>query len=152
MTGFGAMLRRGADGITATPVDFAHLLLPPSPNTCLAGPAGDTLAHRLEVPVFRLTPEALLALLHRIAATEPRTSLLADWPERRQAQWVARSRWMNYPDVIAAEAVERPGGASLRLYSRSLVGWSDLGVNRARLERWIAGLRAAAGTQAIAAS
>jgi uncharacterized protein (DUF1499 family) len=61
---------------------------------------------------------------------------------RRQAQWVERTRLMNYPDIIAAEIRPAAAGAALLLYSRSLFGWSDLGVNRARMERWLAELTA----------
>ena len=50
---------------------------------------------------------------------------------------------MNYPDIIAAEVRAAPEGAALLLYSRSLFGWSDLGVNKARAERWLAALDAA---------
>ncbi|MFC7689308.1 DUF1499 domain-containing protein [Paeniroseomonas aquatica] len=73
----------------------------------------------------------------------PRTSLIEAWPDRRQAQWVERSALVNYPDIIAAEVVPLPGGAGLYLYSRSLLGWSDLGVNRRRVDRWLAALEAA---------
>jgi hypothetical protein len=62
---------------------------------------------------------------------------------RAQAQWVERSALMNYPDIIAAEVRPAPEGAALLLYSRSLFGWSDLGVNKARAERWLAALDAA---------
>ena len=61
----------------------------------------------------------------------------------RQAQWVARSALMNYPDIIVAEVVPGPEGAGLFLYSRSLFGWSDMGVNRKRVEAWLAALDAA---------
>ena len=73
----------------------------------------------------------------------PRTTLIQAWPERRQAQWVERSALVNYPDIIAAELVPLPEGAGLYLYSRSLFGWSDLGVNRRRVDRWLAAFEAA---------
>ena len=61
---------------------------------------------------------------------------MAEWPEARQAQWVARTRLMNYPDLINAQIVEMQGGTGLFLYSRSLVGHSDLGVNAKRVAAW----------------
>jgi uncharacterized protein (DUF1499 family) len=82
-------------------------------------------------------------VLRQLGEGFPRTTLIRDWPERRQAQWVERSALMNYPDIIAAELVPGPGGAGLFLYSRSLFGWSDLGANRRRVERWLAALDAA---------
>jgi uncharacterized protein (DUF1499 family) len=44
---------------------------------------------------------------------------------------------MNYPDIVVAEVAPTGGGTGLWLYSRSLVGWSDLGANRARVMAWI---------------
>jgi uncharacterized protein (DUF1499 family) len=83
-------------------------------------------------------------VLRRFGQRFPRTHRLAEWPERRQAQWVERSPRLNFPDVIAAELAEGPGGAAgLFLYSRSLFGWSDLGVNRRRVQAWIEAFDAA---------
>ncbi|MBV1798180.1 DUF1499 domain-containing protein [Siccirubricoccus sp. G192] len=57
----------------------------------------------------------------------------------RRNGWNAR-RWRISPDIIAAELVPGPEGAGLFLYSRSLFGWSDFGVNRRRVAAWIAAL------------
>ena len=51
---------------------------------------------------------------------------------------MARSRLMNYPDIIVAEVAPAGTGTGLWLYSRSLIGWSDLGVNRDRVMTWLA--------------
>jgi uncharacterized protein (DUF1499 family) len=48
---------------------------------------------------------------------------------------------MRFPDTIDVEVV--PVGddkSTLAIYSRSLVGRSDFGVNRARIARWMAAL------------
>ncbi|MBC7433421.1 MAG: DUF1499 domain-containing protein, partial [Rubritepida sp.] len=83
------------------------------------------------------------AVVAQVACTFVRTHALGAW--RLQSQWVERSALLNYPDIIVAEAVPGPqGGAGLFLYSRSLFGWSDLGVNRARVDRWLAALASAA--------
>ncbi len=139
-----AMLSRGASGVPAEPVSFATLTLPRSPNACLAAPPGDAgPPAQEESPVFAADPDAVLRALDAVAAGQPRVHRLAAWPALRQVQWVERSARANFPDVIAAEAVEVPGsGTSLRLYSRSLIGWSDLGANRARVRRWLAALQA----------
>ena len=78
------------------------------------------------------------AVLRGFGRRFPRTFPLAEWPERRQAQWVERSAVFNFPDVIAAELVEDgASGAGLFVYSRSVFGWSDLGVNRRRVQAWM---------------
>jgi uncharacterized protein (DUF1499 family) len=56
---------------------------------------------------------------------------------------VVRSALMNYPDIVIAEAAAVEGGTGLWLYSRSLIGWSDMGVNRARVMAWLEALEVA---------
>lgn len=134
-----ALFQRGGGGLPpAVPVEFDTLQLPPSPNTCLAAPAGTLAAAHLATPPVGREPAAAWPVLLALGGTFPRTTLIANWPDRLQAQWVERSGLMNYPDIIAAELRPAPGGAGLYLYSRSLFGWSDLGVNRKRAEAWIA--------------
>ena len=139
-----ALFSRGADGIPApAPLDFATLQLPASPNTCLLTPStapGQGHLHRDPLPA---SPEAVMVALDRIAASMPRTFSLARFPARHQVQWVVRSALMNYPDIVVAEAAPLEGGTGLWLYSRSLIGWSDLGVNRARVMAWLTALEAA---------
>ena len=139
-----SLFSRGADGVPApAPLDFATLKLPASPNTCLLTPsvaAGQGHLHRDPLPA---SPEAVMAALDRVAASMPRTFPLARFPARNQAQWVVRSALMNYPDIVVAEAAPVAGGTGLWLYSRSLIGYSDLGVNRARVMAWLEALEAA---------
>ena len=140
-----ALFGQGPQGLPpAEPVDFRSLVLPRSPNTCLAVPMG---AH----PGAHLVTEPLPAplavawpVLRRLGRRFPRTFRFAEWPERRQAQWVERSPRIGFPDVIVAELADGPDGcAVLFLYSRSLFGWSDFGVNRRRVQAWIEGFEAA---------
>lgn len=135
----GLLFSRGAAGVPApAPVDFATLRLPASPNTCLLTPSTAPGAGHLHRDPFPVGVEELLAAVRAAAAAQPRTFPLAEYPERRQLQWVARTRLMNYPDIVVAEAAPAGEGAGLWLYSRSLVGWSDLGANRARVMAWLA--------------
>ena len=136
------LLRHGAAGLPRpVPVEFATLILPASPNTCLAGPPEYRGPKHVTVPPFAERPVALWQRLGTMAAAQPRTWKLADWPERRQGQWVERSALMNYPDIIAAEVQPHPQGSALLIYSRSLLGWSDLGANARRVAAWLAALR-----------
>jgi uncharacterized protein (DUF1499 family) len=139
-----SLFSRGAEGVPApAPLDFTTLKLPASPNTCLLTPSlapGQGHLHRDPLPA---SPEAVMAALDRVAASMPRSFPLARFPARNQAQWVVRSALMNYPDIVVAEAVQVAGGSGLWLYSRSLIGWSDMGVNRARVMTWLEALEAA---------
>lgn len=142
MSGLSALLGQGPKGLEApSPVEFASLVPPPSPNTCLAAPATHPGPKHVVAPLLAGAPDAVFERLLTLAKGFPRTWRLAAWPERRQAQWVERST-LNFPDIIVAEVVATPAGSSLFLYSRSLIGYSDFGANRRRVERWLAALAA----------
>jgi len=146
MTSPLVLFRRGAEGLPpAEPLEFASLVLRRSPNTCLATPAWHPGFRHVETPLYPVSPARLHTVIAGMAAAFPRTHAYGEWASRHQSQWVERTALMNYPDIIVAEAVAGPqGGAGLFLYSRSLLGWSDLGVNRARVERWLGALASAA--------
>jgi len=79
--------------------------------------------------------------LSAIVMSEPNTGALYCVLCETQARFVQYSRLMRFPDTIDVEVF--PVGtdqSTLAIYSRSLVGYSDLGVNRARIARWLAAL------------
>jgi uncharacterized protein (DUF1499 family) len=132
---------RGTAGLPpAEPVEFAGLVLPPSPNSHLAAPAGATAERHETTPLLPVSPEAGWAALRMLGEAVPRCWKLAEWPDRRQAQWVVRSRLANFPDIVVGQIITLPGGSGVFLYSRSLIGWSDFGVNRRRIAAWRARL------------
>jgi uncharacterized protein (DUF1499 family) len=137
------MVGRGAGGMPpAEPVDFAQLVLPASPNAHLAAPAGQTAQPHDVTPLLPVDPAIAWAALRRLGAGKARVWTLAEFPALRQMQWVERSRLMNYPDIIVAQVIPLPGGSGYFLYSRSLVGYSDFGVNRTRVTAWRADFKA----------
>jgi uncharacterized protein (DUF1499 family) len=133
----------GAGGLPApTLSDMAHIQRPASPNTALAAPAGTDSAADLTTPVFPVPPSRLYDAVITVAADQPRTFLAAAYPAQRQVHFVARSAWFNFPDLITAQIGDRGSETStLVLYSRSVYGYSDLGVNRHRLSTWLAALQ-----------
>ena len=137
----------GAVGAAGLPpprvLDFAHLERPASPNTALAAPAGFSPRPDLLTPVYPLPAPVLLARISAVAAAEPRTYPAASFPAAGQADWVVRSAVWNFPDLVTA-AVRADGShhSTLILWSRSVYGYSDFGVNRARLRAWLAALAA----------
>ena len=135
----------GAHGLAApVPLDFAHLAHPASPNTALAAPAAFRPRPDIATPAYPVPAAALFAAVRAVAAAQPRTYPAAVFADRGQADWVVRSAVLNFPDLVTAEVVADGAGASrLILYSRSVYGRSDFGVNRARLTVWLAALAAA---------
>ena len=132
----------GAAGVPPPVPDLLRIERPSSPNTALAAPEGFTPAPDVVTKPYTAEPAALLAALARVAAAQPRVFLLAQTETR--TDWVVRSRLANFPDEVSAQAMPAAGGgASLILYSRSVYGHSDLGVNRKRIDAWLAALDAA---------
>jgi uncharacterized protein (DUF1499 family) len=136
----------GAQGVPAPPpTDLTRIVRPASPNSALVGPPASDPAPDIAAPVLPVPPEALGEAVRRVALAQPRTFLLAEYPDQRQLHFVARSALLNFPDVVAVQVLPAEGGSTLVLYSRSLYGYSDFGVNRRRAETWLAALRVATG-------
>jgi len=136
----------GAPGTEGLPVpalmDLAHLHRPDSPNSALAGPAGTVPTPDIATPVYPLPAAGLHQTVVDVALAMPHTFLAATYPAERQAHFVARSAWLNFPDLVTAQVGELGSGRStLTLYSRSVYGYSDLGVNRQRLSNWLDALQ-----------
>ncbi|WP_439547774.1 DUF1499 domain-containing protein [Falsiroseomonas sp.] len=137
MSTLSLLLGRGTAGLPqAEPVDFNGLVLPPSPNAHLAAPAGATAERHETTPLLPVSPEAAWAALRMLGEGEARTWKMAEWPDRRQVQWVVRTRLANFPDIVVGQIVPLPGGSGMFLYSRSLIGYSDFGVNKRRIAEW----------------
>jgi len=77
-----------------------------------------------------------LARLAAVAESEG-AELLAGTVEEGRMTWIARSRIMGFPDYITAEITD---DNRLHVLSRLRFGAADLGVNAARMERWLAAL------------
>jgi uncharacterized protein (DUF1499 family) len=125
-------------------VNFATLQRRATPNDALLCPPRHCLNAKpdWEAPTFAATPADLLARVATIALAEPSTGMLHQGPgDDFHHRFVQYSRIMRFPDTIDVEAI--PVGddkSTLAIYSRSLVGRYDFGVNRARIARWLAAL------------
>jgi uncharacterized protein (DUF1499 family) len=152
-------------------MDMARIERPATPNTALAGPAApdpaapgagglarsgtaDNLATApdLVTPRYPVPAARLFSAITAVAMAQPRTFLAATYPDRFQAHFVARSLVFNFPDLIAVQVMPdgpdaNTGTSTLVLYSRSVYGRSDLGVNRGRLVVWLAALDASLHAQ-----
>jgi uncharacterized protein (DUF1499 family) len=134
----------GAHGLPAPVLmDMSHIQRPGTPNTALAAPAGAVPAPDIATPTFQVPASRLYAAILAKAARQPRTYLAAEFSAERQAHFVVRSALFNFLDLVTAQANEAgPETSTLVLYSRSVYGYSDLGVNRQRLSAWLATLQA----------
>ncbi|MGD1922720.1 MAG: DUF1499 domain-containing protein [Paracoccaceae bacterium] len=119
---------------------------PASPNWALGAPREvetvTTPTHG--VPIYATGPENLLEYLDAIVLNEARVaSIKPAWsPVGPARAYVQRSPTFGFPDVVSVEAIDLGAGdagqrASLVIFSRAVYGYADLGVNRARIERWL---------------
>ncbi|WP_281982876.1 DUF1499 domain-containing protein [Thalassorhabdomicrobium marinisediminis] len=88
---------------------------------------------------------ATLERLDRIIRATPRTQAVAGALAAGKITYVTRSAVMGFPDYTTVTLARAPdeATAALQIYGRLRFGRSDLGVNRKRIEGWLAQLDAA---------
>jgi uncharacterized protein (DUF1499 family) len=118
-------------------VDPAAVTPPASPNFELR--TGD------RAPVFDAGPDVMAARIDAIATAEGAEMIAGDLAEGHMT-YVARTRIMGFPDAVSIRLVPVASGTRVEIFSRSRFGYSDMGVNAARVERWIAAARGQAGS------
>ena len=118
-------------------VDPASVSPPDSPNYALR--VGDG------APVFDLPPDDVAARLDAVATAEGADTIGGSLAEGH-VTYVARSRLMGYPDAISVRLTPVAQGTRVEIYSRARFGHSDMGVNAARVARWIETARGMTGS------
>lgn len=92
-------------------------------------------------PLFDMPPAALAERVHAVATADGAT-LLAGQVADGHMTYLSRSRLMGFPDYTTVLIEPAGDGSMLTGFARARFGHSDMGVNRARLERWIADIGA----------
>ena len=119
-------------------VDFENLPLTDKPNQFLMCPPQLCKGHAVS-PVFELSAEDLRERWQRFIAAQPRVEVLAE--HGQQIDYVQRSARFRFPDIITVRFISvAPSQSTLAIYSRSVYGKSDFGVNRERIESWLSAL------------
>ena len=74
--------------------------------------------------------------------SQPRTYVAAAFPDRLQVHYVVRSALLNFPDLVTVQVSSVAADRStLVIWSRSVYGRSDFGVNRQRTLTWLAAMQ-----------
>jgi len=122
-----------------TAVDFATLRKTPRPNQFLVLPPGlGAEKPDLVAPVFDLPADRLADLWRNQVAVGTDVAERRWDPATLTADHVERTRLMRYPDLVSARFV--PVGdrrSTLAVYSRSVYGYGDRGVNQRRVRLWL---------------
>lgn len=111
-------------------VDPATVTPPASPNYALRQ---GSEAVRLAAPAATVAQR-----LQNIAATEGASLIAGNLMEGGHATYVVRSALMGYPDAVSIRLTPEGEGTVMQIFSRARFGHSDMGVNDARVARWIA--------------
>ena len=121
-------------------ISFKTLKRPPKPNTCLVAPEGHTLAAESDFapPELNLTGRGLFSKFNEVIASERGFGNIQADPETLRIKFVAVTGLMRFKDDVDIEIIPLDEGRStFAIYSRSRVGYSDLGANRKRVTKLI---------------
>lgn len=119
--------------------DFATLEPPSSPNAWLIAPA-DVVAGEPDepAPVFSIPAETLASAWAALVERQPRATVVATSADGLQVEAEQRSAVFGFVDQISARFIPLDAERStLAVFSRSQIGYWDLGVNRHRLHDWL---------------
>ncbi|HEY0020520.1 MAG TPA: DUF1499 domain-containing protein [Longimicrobium sp.] len=136
----GAVLLSGCGGKPGRLAPPGGPLQPcPSTPNCVSTEATDA-RHAMPPLPYTGTPGEALQRARAALLAEPRTRIVAERPGYLHAE--ARSRLFRFVDDV--EVVVDSAAGVVRFRSASRLGRSDMGVNRARMERFSTRFRAAA--------
>ena len=159
----GLALAVGRDGVWDTllgagdrgPVAFETLQPPDRPNRHLVCPPDLCRKADGESPVFPVAVEAQAKAWDRLIEREGarRFARQDGQSQAGQIDVEVRTPWLRFPDLVTIRPIALgPDRSTVALYSRSLYGHSDFGVNAGRLRSWLGALEAELGRVATAAA
>jgi len=142
--GAGIFIRTAGHDPAVWHVDPLVAANPESPNFHRVATPGTAADATTSIsPAFRATPAELAQSVDRFAMSQPHVERIAGSPEEGFVTYVQRTPLVRYPDYISVKVVDLGEGTSaLAILSRSRFGKSDVGVNKARMESWLAGIDA----------
>lgn len=110
-----------------------------TPNAFRMAPAGST-PQRIDAiaPVYSEKPLVLAQAFDEFALSQRATVRIAGLPPELMMTYVQRSEKLKMPDYLTIRFIDLGEGKStIAVYSRARYGYSDMGVNKARVERWV---------------
>ena len=137
LIGAGVLAVAGVAYVRLSPTDIATFHVAP-----VATEAGDTAGIASFKAARQITTPAadLLRAIDRVATATERTQLVAGSVGEGLMTYETRSALMGYPDYTTVTVTEGAEGPLLVIHARSRFGKGDMGVNRDRVEDWLARL------------
>lgn len=91
-----------------------------------------------ETQAFDMPADTLATNIASIIISTPRTTLLAGDLSKDYASFVTRSAFWGFADIASVKVTPLDDGRSeLTIFSRLRHGYSDVGVNEARVKNWL---------------
>lgn len=120
-------------------IDFKTLKTPTRPNWYLVCPKDLCEGKQQQVsPVFKISLQQLQTAWTHLIAKQPRVTKIASNIDNTQMTYIQRSRIMHYPDTINIRLIAiNPNESTIAIYSASHYGYSDMGVNKHRVQSWL---------------
>lgn len=124
------------------PVSFEQLQRRATPNDALACPESVcTASADIKAALYPMTARDLRITFAKVIASEPRVTTVDADAATLTNRYIQRTGRLGFPDTVVVQFFDRPDERStLAIYSRSQLGESDLGANKARIERWLSKL------------
>lgn len=137
LIGAGVIAVAGVAYVRLSPTDLATFHVAP-----IATEAGDTAGAQSFKAARQITTPAadILRAVDQVARDTDRTRLVAGSVGEGLMTYETRSALMGYPDYTTVTVTDGAEGPLLVINARSRFGQGDAGVNRARVEDWLARL------------
>lgn len=121
-------------------IDFNTLTLPTSPNYYLVAPQGYGHAGPDKISTtYEMSADQLQKQFSKMIMQQPRVTLIEVSKDGLQYQYRQRSLVFRFPDFVDVRYIPIDDHTStLAIYSRAKYGYSDFGVNKKRVEMWLA--------------
>ena len=127
------------------PVEFATLQKISRPNQVLLCPANVCKAATPDMmpPVYAVSVDKLRDAFHQIISQEAHAEQVAVDAAEQTERYIIRTNLMRFPDIVRVKFIALDNDTStLAIYSQAQIGYSDRGVNKARVQRWLNALDA----------
>jgi hypothetical protein len=118
-------------------IEFDTLRPPKTPNNFLLCPKDYCVfGADAEAPVYDMPEDRLMSIFFEAMELNPFMSIEKNYDNVDQFDIVERSRYFAFPDIMTVRFFKRGEDKStLAIYSRSVYGRYDFGVNRERVEK-----------------
>jgi uncharacterized protein (DUF1499 family) len=127
------------------PVEFATLQQTSRPNQVLLCPANVCKAATPDMmpPVYAVSVDKLRDAFYQIVSQEAHAEQVAVDAAEQTERYIIRTNLMRFPDTVRVKFIALDNDTStLAIYSQAQIGYSDRGVNKARVQRWLNALDA----------